>query len=198
MFKKIISIALLFSCAAIAAGQPGRSRHEEGNAGGEGTRALRPQVLQGADIREIMTFKNELKLTDDQVAAIHQMRSDINTQAAKLSTDMEKPQQKLSKLLAQSTPDFTAIRAAYREIADITFKAQSITLDAYEAAYNSLTENQKNMLAAIRMRLSKERATKQPSLKDDVRGGPGGMPGNPEGSDVIDNGPGSMPTGGPR
>lgn len=197
MLKRMICIALVCGCAGLAAAQPGGSARDDKKPDGETARALRPQVLPGADIRELMTFKNELQLTAEQVAAIHQMRADINNQVTKLTADMAKPQKKLGDLLAQPVPDFMAIHAAYREIADITYKAQSLPLDAYETAYRGLTENQKNMLAGIRMRMARERALKRnTSVKQEMNERPDGMPGDPEGTDVIDNGP--EPAGGIR
>jgi len=63
-------------------------------------------------------------------------------------------QKDLADIVGQVKPDFPAARAKIKEITGIAVDIQSGSVDAYEKAFNTLTNEQKEKLYVIRAKLS--------------------------------------------
>ncbi|OGS34360.1 MAG: hypothetical protein A2293_16995 [Elusimicrobia bacterium RIFOXYB2_FULL_49_7] len=129
--------------------------------------------LTNDHIRQLLTFGDELQLTEAQVTSLKEIRSEAMKEAAAKASALTAPQQKLGELLGKEVPDFSAARTTMSEISQLIAGLQMLAIDSYEKAYNVLTGEQKEQLIVIRARLQEEEKT---SMRPPMQGGPNSIP----------------------
>jgi Spy/CpxP family protein refolding chaperone len=152
MFVLVALLFVVYSVYAVESG--GRSRHEGG--GQDAQPALREKINTD-NLRQILTFKNELELSVEQVESIMKLREQNIKDIHSCYEALSSKQLELSGLLAAPNPDFVGARRMSPKISEAAVNVQSVSIDAYEKAYNLLTENQKMKFAIIREKMQKER-----------------------------------------
>jgi Spy/CpxP family protein refolding chaperone len=149
----------------------GHSGH--GNSGAQrGTSSTHRTEPDTNNLRELLTFKTELALTDAQVAAIKDIRENTIKESAATMDAMQPLQKSLVVSLNQSRPDFPGARQHIKEIAEILAHAQLISVNAYEKAYNLLTEPQKDKLTYLKTKLKEEQEKANTAAQDSQPGQP--------------------------
>jgi Spy/CpxP family protein refolding chaperone len=127
------------------------------NRGGKDEQPSMREKVNTDNLREILTYKNELELSVEQIESIRNIRGQSIKDTQSGYEALYKKQLELSDLLATPKPDFTGAHAMALEITKAVVNVQSVSIDSYEKAYNLLTESQKLKLAIIREKLKKER-----------------------------------------
>jgi len=125
--------------------------------GGQDMQQSAREKVNTDNLREIMTYKNELDLSVEQIESIRNIRGQSIKDAQSGYEALYKKQLELSDLLAAPKPNFAGAHAMSLEVTKALVNAQSVSIDAYEKVYNLLTENQKMKFAIIREKLKKER-----------------------------------------
>jgi len=117
------------------------------------------------NLREILTYKNELELGVDQIESIRNIRGQSIKDTQSGYEALYRKQAELSDLLAAPKPDFAGARAMSQEVTKEAVNVQLVSVDAYEKAYNLLTESQKMKFAILREKMKKDRDSKIQSSK---------------------------------
>ena len=152
------AVLVVFSVSAYCAmGGMGGGRGGGTRAGGRQTGQSSREAVNTDNLRELLTFGKELDLTDKQAEDIKLIREQSikDTQAGYEALRMN--QIEMSNMLAAPKPDFAGARERAVEVTRAAVNAQAVSIDAYEKAYGLLTDNQKEKLAALRVKLKKER-----------------------------------------
>jgi Spy/CpxP family protein refolding chaperone len=124
-----------------------------GRAGGMLSAARAPEIDTDR-LRELLTFANELNLTERQRDTIRQIRSDAIREAAQCNESVAESQKELKELLDREEPDFSAAHAKNREVAELSVQIQALPVNAYEKAYLLLSDEQKHVFSDIKKKLN--------------------------------------------
>jgi len=157
------SIFLLFALITLSVTARGAMGGAEGagrgmhGGGGQDEQPSAREKVNTDNLREILTFRNELELTDEQVTSLMNIRGQSIKDTQSGYEALHKKQAELSDLLSAPKPDLAGARNMELEVTKAVMNVQSISVDAYEKAYNLLTESQKLKFTIIREKLKKER-----------------------------------------
>ena len=165
----LTAFTALFTANAIAdmGEMGGRGGNGGGSGGGRGVRGgdegqsrqtqqQRP-MINTDNLREILTFAQELGLSEKQVEDIRQIRSDSIKEITQSYEAVKKTQAELSDMLGLIKTDFDAAREKLKKMNEEVINTQMISINAYEKAFNLLSDGQKVKLVTIREKISKER-----------------------------------------
>ena len=160
----LITLLLLSSIVQAEIGMGGRGPGGRMQGGQRAQQTAQPAVEfdDKSTLRQILTYGKELDLTDGQIETIRKIRSDSINEARKKYEVLSAAQKDLADIVGQVKPDFSAARAKIKEITGIAIDIQSGSVDAYEKAFNTLTNEQKEKLFVIRDKLLKDRAGQEP------------------------------------
>ncbi|HBU69929.1 MAG TPA: hypothetical protein DEE98_06040 [Elusimicrobia bacterium] len=158
----IVSLAIFMSVVAAASsfalygGMPGDSggsgtRRGKGKMSAQARPASAPlRGIDTSDIREILGYEKELKLTSAQVEEINSARQELLRESAAKYESLSEPQKEAAKLLNKVEPDFNGARGKIEQIMSVLCELPVTSLKYYEKAYNSLTREQKEAFFNIR------------------------------------------------
>ena len=161
---KLMSISFLFLSVFSSLSYADMNGTNSASMRGRGRQGGGPRMEQAAQpkfefddkstLRQILTYDKELELTDAQIEAIRKIRSDSINDAKKKYEVLSAAQKDLADSVNQVKPDFAAARAKIKEITEIAIGIQTETVDAYEKAFSTLTNEQKEKLFIIRAKLN--------------------------------------------
>lgn len=113
-------------------------------------------IKQERDIEnapEYLHFKDELNLTDKQVAELKKIRTDYDKVKIKKRADIKVARIELKEIYDQPKPDFQAARDKIKQISDIQLDLKLETLNAFEKRYGILNDNQRAKLPSLMEKL---------------------------------------------
>lgn len=109
-------------------------------------------------LREILSYKKELNLSDTQIEAIRGIRSDLITEDKTKVEAMIASQKDLSEIMNQPDPDFSKAHEKIKELSEQLVVIQTLPINALEKAFKVLSTEQKNKLFLLRNPKNKDNA----------------------------------------
>ncbi|MGA2090598.1 MAG: Spy/CpxP family protein refolding chaperone [Endomicrobiales bacterium] len=99
-------------------------------------------MLNG-NIGEIAQFSRELNITDDQIQSLQAIENEFQKKAVDLDGTIRMIRIDISRALKNEAPDFKSVEEKVKTISDLQYQIRGAILEAYEKAYNLLTQEQK-------------------------------------------------------
>lgn len=135
--------------------------HTHHSSGGEERPKVRSPLPNDENLREILTLKKELNLTDDQIEAIKAIRSDLLRETKTTFETMMGPQKELTDMLNKADPDFTGAKERIKEITVLMVKIQTLPIDSLEKAFKVLSGEQRTRLSELKKQALEHQKTEQ-------------------------------------
>lgn len=100
-------------------------------------------------ISNILTAKDELGLSDDQVNKLRDIQMDLTRSLIKISADLKIARLDYLRSMNTKPFNFEQIRANAKRLTDLRLQRKFAVIDAFEKAANVLNDDQKNRMADI-------------------------------------------------
>jgi hypothetical protein len=127
-------------------------------------RVQQPGLLTG-NIGEIVQYRIELNLTNQQLESMQGLVNEFEPVATKIDAEMRICRNDISKSLKQAAPDFTAAQEKMKALAGFQSDLRIAMLGLYEKVYNELTAEQKATYLELTMSNAEPAANRQPAVK---------------------------------
>ena len=166
------------SGSGMGQGTGGSSFHSGSGKQGKGSEQEKRQDtairVSTNSIEDILSFKDQIGLTGQQVISIQMVDADAQEEAAEKSKTVEGCLKEYTKSLKQSKPDFAYSRSMLNKLTVAQASAQAVPLDAYEKAYALLTDEQKTHLELLRAMRQQEIEKAEAALQESRQAPPPG------------------------
>jgi Spy/CpxP family protein refolding chaperone len=110
---------------------------------------IQARKREGISIARIMGFRQELDLSDDQIADLRSVQADYIRGVIKRQADIRLAQLDLSEILRGENPDFEQARASVTRISEQKLQIQLAVLDTYHRGLSILSGKQRARLSQL-------------------------------------------------